>query len=504
MTLGARPRLALMTILAALALLAGVHASTPTDTPDIQLQLGRLLYAEGRYSEALTAFQHALGSEEARVRVPARTGVVQASLRTGAFGTARDEGFRLREERPDDPQLLAIVGDAMWSSGLFEEAAAAYQKALDLKSGEARAHNGLARVLSARGRNQDALEHANTAVTLEPRESDFYHTLGNVQERLGNYEQAVMALASFINLLPKGYADSRALWAASELKFLQSFGKRKPYDITSDPEAVYTLPFRLENEKIVVRGKVNGSQPLDFIVDTGAELTTLSGTTSRRQVVDPITYTVSAGVGEVGLRGLQLGRIDKLELGALKLKHVPCIIKSPALRDLPTVEGDSLSPLALGMSVSIDYANRTLTLARRLPAEGPSDQTMALWMHRLATVRGLVGTSPRSFVVDTGGQVISISTDTAEDLPVRYDGRKIALRVYGASGWDRDAYLLPGVDLSFQDIRYTKHSVVVLNLRAPSVLLGYELGGIVGHQFLSRYKVDIDLGRAELRLKKAL
>jgi len=45
--------------------------------------------------------------------------------------------------------------------------------------------------------------------------------------------------------------------------------------------------------------------------------------------------------------------------------------------------------------------------------------------------------------------------------------------------------------------------VVVLNLRAPSVLLGYELGGIVGHQFLSRYKVDIDLDRAELRLRKS-
>ena len=96
-------------------------------------------------------------------------------------------------------------------------------------------------------------------------------------------------------------------------------------------------------------------------------------------------------------------------------------------------------------------------------------------------------------MVDTGGQVISISTDTAQNLPPRGDGRKIALRVYGASGWDRDAYLLPGVDLAFQDIRYDKHSVVVLNLRAPSVLLGYELGGIVGHQFLSRYRVSIDL-----------
>ena len=70
--------------------------------------------------------------------------------------------------------------------------------------------------------------------------------------------------------------------------------------------------------------------------------------------------------------------------------------------------------------------------------------------------------------------------------------------MYGASGWDREAYLLPGVDLAFSDIRFPKMSVVVLNLRAPSVLLGYELGGIVGHRFLSRYRVTFDLepGRA--------
>jgi predicted aspartyl protease len=312
-----------------------------------------------------------------------------------------------------------------------------------------------------------------------------------------------VSLGSFINLLPKGFADSRAALAASELKFLRSFGKRRPYEVTSDPAAVYTLPFRVENEKIIVRGRLNGGSPLDFVVDTGAELTTLSGATSRRYVVDPLVNTVSAGVGEVGLRGMQLGRIDKLELGGLKLRHVPCIIKSPALRDLPTAEGDSLSPLALGMSVAIDYTKRVLTVARRLPAEDAPDQTMALWMHRLATVRGMVGATPRSFVVDTGGQVISISTDTAQELAPTGGGRKIHLRVYGASGWDRDAYLLPGVDLAFQDIHYDKHSVVVLNLRAPSVLLGYELGGIVGHQFLSRYRVSIDLEHAELRLKKS-
>jgi Flp pilus assembly protein TadD/predicted aspartyl protease len=502
MPASARPPLALITLLTAVVLAMAVGAASPPDTPEIQLQLGTLLYADGRFSEALTAFEQAVASPEDRVRVPARIGLVQSALRIGSFQKARSAAQVLREERPSDAFALAVYGDAMWSAGLFDEAEHGYEQALAAQPGEARAHNGAARVLSAKGRFDDALVHSQQAVRLGPREADFHHTLGNVYERLGQYDHAATALGSFINLLPKGLADSRALWATAELKFLTSFGKKRPYEFVSDPDQVYTLPFRLENEKIIIQGRVNGSRPHDFIVDTGAELSTISRQTGERQNVTPITYTVSAGVGEVGLRGLQLGRIDKLEFGPLKVKQVPCIIKSPALQDLPTPEGESFSPLAMGLSVTVDYTRRVLTLARRLPDEGPADVAMDLWMNRLATVRGTVGDGhPRSFVVDTGGQVISISTDTARALPP-IDLRKIALKVYGASGWDRDAYLMPGVDLAFDDIQFRKMSVVVLNLRAPSVLLGYELGGIVGHRFLSRYHVSIDLNRAELRLKK--
>ena len=64
--------------------------------------------------------------------------------------------------------------------------------------------------------------------------------------------------------------------------------------------------------------------------------------------------------------------------------------------------------------------------------------------------------------------------------------RRIPLRVYGTSGWDRDAFLLPGVNLDFDRIEYRNFPLVVLNLRAPSVLLGFQVGGIVGHKFLER------------------
>ena len=60
---------------------------------------------------------------------------------------------------------------------------------------------------------------------------------------------------------------------------------------------------------------------------------------------------------------------------------------------------------------------------------------------------------------------------------------------------------MPNVDLEFSNIRFNRIPVVVLNLRAPSALLGFQVGGIVGHRFLSKYRVTIDLQRSVLGLE---
>jgi hypothetical protein len=180
---------------------------------------------------------------------------------------------------------------------------------------------------------------------------------------------------------------------------------------------------------------------------------------------------------------------------------VPCLIKNPPLRDIPAKETEALSPLALGYSMVIDYRTHKLTFGKHLPEE-QKDFELPLRLHRLATVSGTIdGGHKANFVVDTGGEVISISQATATALNKPQVGRKIALKVYGTSGWDDDAFLLPGIDLAFDRIQYKNFPVVVLNLDAPSALLGFQLGGIVGHKFLSKYRVGIDIDRSVLRLK---
>jgi len=190
-----------------------------------------------------------------------------------------------------------------------------------------------------------------------------------------------------------------------------------------------------------------------------------------------------------------------VEIGSLTVRNVPISIRSPAMGGPPRWQGQSLSPIALGFSVSVDYGQRRIVLARTLPA-AQSDVTLPMRIQRLPLIRGTLNSMhPAYFVVDTGGEVISIGADTADLLGMQ-SAPRIPIRVMGMSGRDEGAFVLPGVDLDFEGVSYRRVGLAVLNLRAPSVLLGFQVGGIVGHKFLSQYRVSIDVPRSEVRLER--
>ncbi|HEX7140237.1 MAG TPA: aspartyl protease family protein [Vicinamibacterales bacterium] len=493
---------AAVTIVAAASYVMRADDTPPSQSSEIQLQLGDLLYSEGRYLDSLDAYRLALkGATADSVRRP-RVGVIASALRVAEFDIARQEAEKLHQQDPTGPEATSLYGDALWASGLFQEAEASYKEALTAAPELARGHHGMARSLAARSRLDEAMGEAQTALRLSPRDLEIHHTVGSIYERMHKYEEAAVAYSNYVNLLPNKDHSEKADWSRAEIRFLRSFGQRVPFETEAGADDVlYTVDFRLVNEKVVVRAKVNDGSAQDFVIDTGSENTVITRQTAQRLGITPVTYTLSAGVGRIGLRGLQLARMDSLEIGSLKLRNVPCLIKNPPLRDIPVKETEALSPLALGYSMVIDYKTHKLTFGKKLPDE-PKDFELPLRLHRLATVNGMIdGGHKVNFVVDTGGEVISISQATATALNKPTNGRRIALKVYGTSGWDDDAFLMPGVDLAFDTILYRNFPVVVLNLNAPSALLGFQLGGIVGHKFLSKYRVAIDLDRSVLRLK---
>lgn len=493
---------AVSALVAAASFVIRADATPASQVSEVQLQLGDLLFAEGRYLDSLDAYRNSLKTAPPDAARRPRIGLIASALRVAEFDLARQEAEKLFTSDPKGADVLAMYGDALWASGLFQDAENRYKDALATVPELARGHHGMARALAARSRLDDAMNEAQAALKLSPRDLEIHHTVGAIFERMHKYEEAAVAYSNYVNLLPNKDRSEKADWSRAEIRFLRSFGQRVPFESEAGTDdKLYTVDFRLVNEKVVVRAKVNDAAAQDFVIDTGSENTVITRQTAQRLGITPITYTLSAGVGRVGLRGLQLARMDSLEIGSLKLRNVPCLIKNPPLRDIPVKETEALSPLALGYSMVIDYKTHKLTFGKHLPEE-PKDFELALRLHRLATVSGMVdGGHKANFVVDTGGEVISISQATATALNKPQTGRKIALKVYGTSGWDDDAFLMPGVDLVFDAIQYKNFPVVVLNLNAPSALLGFQLGGIVGHKFLSKYRVAIDLDRSVLRLK---
>ena len=487
---------------AALPIVIDAQSTPATARSEARIQLGSQLFDDQRYWEAIPAFDQAKTGAGPEQIVRASSGLLRSLLQVAEFTEARDEAEFLVARAPaDDSDVLGLYGDALWAVGLFDEAEQVYRDllAMDPESGAGR--HGLAKSLATRRDFDDALDWIQAALDVSPDTPAFHHTLGFIYQRMHRFQDAADAYERYVALLPSAANTEKADWARAEVRFLRSFGDR-PAMALSEPGRIHTIPFRLVRDKVIVRGRVNGRDPIDFVMDTGAEQTVLSQPVARDLDIQPIANTLSAGVGEVGLRGLQTGRLDSLQFGSFEVSNLPAIIKSPPLGGLPTPESEGFSPLALGLSMTIDYGRNEMVIGEVLPDE-PADIVLPLRQYRLPVVRGVVNAEyPRSFVVDTGGEVISISRGTANLLPP-LTVRQVPLKVYGTSGWDDDAYLRPGTDLVFDpQVQYLNYSVVVLNLHRPSALLGFHIGGIVGHSFLRDYRVTLDLARNVMKLKR--
>ena len=488
----------------ALSVVVGAQPSPSPARAELQLELADLLFGDQRYREASLAYARAKEGARPEQLKRASSGMLRSLMYIADFASTYQEVLYLQSLGLDEDEadLRTLAGDGLWAYGMFEEAETIYQDVLATSPSNARARHGLARSLAARSQYDRALLEIQAARATDSQDPLLHHMEGVILRGMHRFDEAAEAFDRYVGVFQDIRDTDQSRWARSEADFLRAWEGRLPLEITGE-DAVYTVPFAIVNDKIVVRARINGSEPIEVVVDTGAEQMVLSQETAEAVGVRPLSQTLSAGVGEVGLRGLESGRVDSVQIGSFEVRNVPAVIKNPplGLEGMPSRRvPDGISPLALGLSTKIDYRLRRLILAKELPDE-PADVELPMRMHRLAVVRGVVNGNPKSFVVDTGGEVISISLGTAATLTTR-PPRHIPLRVFGTSGWDREAYLLPGVNLSFSGIDYDNFSVVVLNLRRPSALLGFQIGGIVGHDFLSNYRVTIDLKRSVLRLSR--
>jgi tetratricopeptide (TPR) repeat protein len=166
----------------------------PSDPP-LQFALATSLFSEGRYPDALRAFDAASRSDDAELALRARKGEVRSALRIAEFEQAHREAQDGVGERDEDAEALALLGDAHWAMGLFDEADAAYERAAALDRAASRAQYGLARSLASRSQLDAALETARAALASAPRDPDLHALAGAIHERLLQFDEAADAYA---------------------------------------------------------------------------------------------------------------------------------------------------------------------------------------------------------------------------------------------------------------------------------------------------------------------
>ena len=83
-----------------------------------------------RSSEAIEAFRKALNTDNKSLQIQARMGVIKTALRLGEFLEAQKEAATLKQQDPKSADVIAMHADALWSAGLFDEAAEEFKDAL--------------------------------------------------------------------------------------------------------------------------------------------------------------------------------------------------------------------------------------------------------------------------------------------------------------------------------------------------------------------------------------
>ena len=200
-------------IVATATFIISADTTPASEASEVQLRIGDLLFAEGRFSDSLDAYRNALKTAPADATRRPRMGVIASALRVAEFGLARLEAEKLHQSDPKGPDATALYADALWSSGLFQEAESAYRDALAAAPELARGRHGVARSLAARSHLEEALGEAQAALRLSPRDLEIHHTVGTIFERMHKYEEAASAYANYVNLLPNKDKSDKAEWA---------------------------------------------------------------------------------------------------------------------------------------------------------------------------------------------------------------------------------------------------------------------------------------------------
>jgi tetratricopeptide (TPR) repeat protein len=199
----ARERLRSLGYLWAPGPLAGRSLPDPKDKVALlgELDAARMLYAQGKFTEAISAYDGVLSADPGNSTALFHRGIAKVEARD--FAGAAVDFESVLSQRPRSAEVLLNLGSALLGEGLLNESSRIFRQVLDLDPDSDKAYVGLGRALARQGRAVEASEFFRKAMALNPVSREAQQGLAAALAASGRREEAEAALKQAVESDPK-------------------------------------------------------------------------------------------------------------------------------------------------------------------------------------------------------------------------------------------------------------------------------------------------------------
>lgn len=138
-------------------------------------------------------------------------------------------------------------------------------------------------------------------------------------------------------------------------------------------EPVAVIPFKMIDEHMYFELRVNGSEPLSFIFDTGASSTVLSESTARKLEIKPSSSEIAQGAS--GSASVRVAHGNQINFGGIKLGSISFYLLdlSHLKRRRVKLDGIIGATILNVYNVEFDYDENVIKIYHRNSFDPPKD-----------------------------------------------------------------------------------------------------------------------------------
>jgi len=412
-------------------------------------------------------------------------------------------------ENSSDPEALLEETNKIFFNGYFEKAEKIYKQIIDLEKDNVEALRKLGMIALYSNKFTEA-EHYLPKV-LEKCETKIIPDSQSIMKKTElllaetYYRQDKFGLASLLY---------RKAGLNTDAVKLEKLSEKSPYEITIDGE-VAIVKFEMTDPLPIVKMSVNGSEPLNFVIDTGADEVIINFDLAVKLKLDVLGETEGTFAGGQKAPVMQ-SVIDSLKMCNLQVSNLP--VRIMKLNHISPIFGIPISGvigtvLFYHFITTIDYPNGQLVLhektkenLEKIENQLKSESSdFPFWMagKHIVVAWGKINQGrPMLFFVDTGlaGGGFTASKEVLEEAGVAIDFGKSAKGIGGAGQVKAVPILIDELTLGNKSVKNVRGTYIEPSPLHGS-LFGFKIEGLISHTFLRTFAVTFDFEKMRIFLE---